>query len=156
MIWFIGSCRRWNKNELIGRTVDRCWRRRESVAFDQHTKTIQTVSSPRQHRIVEYLCTSQRSRDVPFYYFHFRQGKYRRSDRVSIQTHQNKTAKLDPCGGECNSIPPPILRSSTPQILIQRAMNVFVIAFASSTRPSSSSSCTLPRIPDSRADATGL
>ena len=40
------------------------------------------------------------------------------------------------------------------QMLIQRAMNVFVISLASSTRPSSSMSWTLPRIPDSKAEAT--
>lgn len=39
-------------------------------------------------------------------------------------------------------------------MLIQRAINVVVISLASSTRPSSSRSCTDPRMPDSKADAT--
>ena len=40
------------------------------------------------------------------------------------------------------------------QMLIQRAMNFSVMALASSTRPNSSMSWTLPRIPDSKAEAT--
>lgn len=45
---------------------------------------------------------------------------------------------------------------STHQILIQRAMNFSVMALASSTSPSSSRSCTLPRMPDSKADETKI
>lgn len=37
---------------------------------------------------------------------------------------------------------------------MKRAMNFCVMALASSTKPSSSRSCTLPRMPDSKAEAT--
>lgn len=40
------------------------------------------------------------------------------------------------------------------QIFMKRARNVCVMALASSTKPSSSRSCTLPRMPDSKAEET--
>lgn len=39
-------------------------------------------------------------------------------------------------------------------MFMKRAINFCVMALASSTKPSSSRSCTLPRIPDSKAEAT--
>ncbi len=48
----------------------------------------------------------------------------------------------------------PICNNPVHQILIQRAMNVWAIALASSTKPSSSRSCTLPLMPDSKAEET--